>query len=460
MTGSATATLARYAQALSLDDVPPPVIQQVKRLILDHLGCALGGSRTPLALAATHVVVAGGGDVATLVGATRRAAPGPAAFANAIAANALDYDDTGETGHPGATVIPAALALAESRDRSGAELLAAILAGYEVWSRITGAIQPTWERRTRVYGNGVTQTFGAVAAAARLLGLDPEQTLCAFGLAGALAPLPHEGKFGWEEGRLSWVKDNVAWPAEGAIRAALLAERGFPATREILDGERGLSIMISSDRCDFERMVRDVGSDYEVLRVSLKPYPCCRWIHSTLDAVRELATEHRLQPDDVRRVTVRSIEAFPRWFHARRPSSLVDAQFSVPHAVAMALLDRPRAEWWHAANRTDPAVVALMDRVVLETDEAAQTEYATNRNSARIPATVVAETSRGPFQRTRRHARGGPDDPLSWSEVERKYRELSDPVLGPAQATTVVELVDKLETLDSVAVLTAALVPE
>src|SRR5207247_5197930 len=213
-----------------------PVVGAVKRLVLDHLGCALGGSRTPLARAAADVAVADRGSGATVIGTRRRAAPGPAAFANATAANALDYDDTGATGHPGATVIPAALALGEVRDRSGADVLAAVLAGYEVWSRIAGAIQPSWERRVRVYGNGVTQTFGAAVAGARLLGLDTEATLCALGLAGAFAPLPHDGKIGWEEGRISWVKDNVAWPAEGGVRAALLAERGFRATREVLDG--------------------------------------------------------------------------------------------------------------------------------------------------------------------------------------------------------------------------------
>jgi 2-methylcitrate dehydratase PrpD len=460
MAENATAALTDYALALSLADAPPAVIQQMKWLILDHVGCALGGSLTPLGLAASAVACADGGSAATVVGTRQRAGPGPAAFANAMAANALDYDDTGATGHPGATVIPAALALGEVRDRSGADVLAAVLAGYEVWSRIAGAIQPSWERRVRVYGNGVTQTFGAAVAGARLLGLDTEATLCALGLAGAFAPLPHDGKIGWEEGRISWVKDNVAWPAEGGVRAALLAERGFRATREVLDGERGLWVMAGSDRCDFDRMVRGLGTDWDGLCVSLKPYPCCRWIHSTLDAVGELRAEHGIRPTDVRRVTVRSIEAFRAWFHSRRPATMVDAEFSVPHAVAMVLLDRPRPEWWHAANRTDPAVLDLMDRVVLETDPAAQAEYATNRNSARIPATVVMETNRGAFERMRRGARGGPDDPLRWDEIERKYRELAEPVLGPARAATALELVDELETLDSVAVLTAALTRE
>jgi 2-methylcitrate dehydratase PrpD len=272
---TATASLARFTSGLSLGDVPPPVVRAVKRLVLDHLGCALGGSRTPLAQAATEVAVADGGSAATVIDTPRRAAPGPAAFANAMAANALDYDDTGATGHPGATLIPAALALAEAEGRSGAELLAAVVAGYEVWAHILAGVQPSWERRVQVYGSGVIQTFGAAAACARLLGLGPEETLWTFGLAGAFAPLPHEAKFGWDEDQLSWVKDNVAWPAEGGVRAARLAARRFRATRTILDGDRGLWRMLGSDRCDLDRMARGLGTEWELLGISLKPYPCC-----------------------------------------------------------------------------------------------------------------------------------------------------------------------------------------
>jgi 2-methylcitrate dehydratase PrpD len=216
--------------------------------------------------------------------------------------------------------------------------------------------------------------------------------------------------------------------------------------------------MIGSDRNDPDRMVRGLGTEWEVLGLSLKPYPCCRWIHSTLDALREVMAGHRLRPEDVRRVTVRSIDAFPAWFDGRRPPTLVDAQFSVPHAVAMAVLDRPRAEWWHPANRTDPAVLALMDRVVLEADPAAQAAWTTLRHSARIPVTVVVETAAGPLAHTRRHARGGPDEPLADAEVERKFRELAEPVVGIPGVRRIRELVDALETLDTVARLTGELV--
>ncbi len=455
MSSSPTAVLARYAAAASLRDVPAPALQKVKELILDHLGCALGGSRTPPARAAAGVAGPGGG--ATIVGTAMKSAPGPAAFANAMAANALDYDDTGPTGHPGATIIPAALALAETRATRGEAFLVAVLAGYEVWARIAGAIQPGWERRVQVYGNGVTQTFGAAAACGRLLQLDGEGMLCAFGLAGAFAPLPHDGKIGWDEGRVSWVKDNVAWPAEGGLRAALLADRGFLATREILDGERGLWIMAGSDRCDFDRMMLDVGTAFEVLRISLKPYPCCRWLHSTVDATRRLIAAHELQVADIRGVTVRSMAPLVDWFQIRRPATMVDAEFSVPHAVAMTLLRRPRAEWWREENRGDPEVLALMDRVAVELDPAAQAEYARNRDSARIPSTVIADTARGTFEHSRLECHGGPGDPMTWAEIEEKFRELAEPLIGERRASAVLRMVMELEALDSIGRLTEAL---
>jgi 2-methylcitrate dehydratase PrpD len=468
VSASPTAVLARYTVEASLDRVPAPVVQKVKELILDHLGCALGGSRTPLAQAAAEVARDGapnGGAMigaaasrgATIVGTPIKAAVGPAAFATATAANALDYDDTGPTGHPGATIIPAALALAETRRARGDAFLLAVLVGYEVWAHIAGAIQPGWERRVMVYGNGVTQTFGAAAAAARLLALDVERTRCALGLAGAFAPLPHDGKIGWDEARVSWIKDNVAWPAEGGLRAALLAERGVVATREILDGERGLWIMAGSDRCDFDRMTRGIGEEFDVLRISLKPYPCCRWLHSTVDALRQVIAEQRVEPHEIRRVTVRSMAPLVEWFQIRRPATMVDAEFSVPHAVAMTLLGRPRRDWWLETNRTDPGVLALMDRVAVELDPAAQAEYATHRDSARIPAAVAVETARGAFHRSRQVCHGGPDDPMTWREIEEKFREQAEPVIGERRAAAVLGMVTELEALRSLDELNASL---
>lgn len=145
------------------------------------------------------------------------------------------------------------------------------------------------------------------------------------------------------------------------------------------------------------------------------------------------------------------------WFQIHRPATMVDAEFSVPHAVAMTLLGRPRPDWWLEANRTDPDVLALMDRVTVELDEAAQAEYAQHRNSARIPATVIVETARGTFERSRELCHGGPDDPMTWREIEGKFRELADPVIGGRRAAAVLQMVTELEAVGSLDELTGAL---
>jgi 2-methylcitrate dehydratase PrpD len=123
----------------------------------------------------------------------------------------------------------------------------------------------------------------------------------------------------------------------------------------------------------------------------------------------------------------------------------------------MTLLGRPRPEWWLEANRTDPDVLALIDRVTVELDEAAQAEYAQNRNSARIPSTVAVETARGTFAHSRTLCHGGPDDPMTWQEIEEKFRELAEPVIGGRRAAAVLQMVAELEAVGSLDELTGAL---
>jgi 2-methylcitrate dehydratase PrpD len=168
-------------------------------------------------------------------------------------------------------------------------------------------------------------------------------------------------------------------------------------------------------------------------------------------------TEHAVEAPDVRRVSVRSMAPLVDWFQTRRPATMVDAQFSAPHAVAMTLLGRPRRDWWLENNRTDPAVLDLLDRVAVELDPAAQEEYATNRDSARIPSSVELETSRGTFRHARRLCHGGPDDPMTSQEIEEKFREMADPVIGARSAADVVRIVEELEALPRIGELAAVL---
>jgi 2-methylcitrate dehydratase PrpD len=198
------------------------------------------------------------------------------------------------------------------------------------------------------------------------------------------------------------------------------------------------------------RFEQGLGTEYEVLRVSFKPYPCCRWIHSTVDAIRDLVRAHPIRPDGVQTVTVRSIEPLKKWFDSPRPTSMVDAEFSVPHAVAMAVLERPRSQWWHDENRRDPTVLDFMDRVVVEIDRDAHAEFADKRDSAVVPTTVRIATARQMYEQARRACHGGPLDPMTGDEIREKYPELVTPVLTEPKALAVLETIENLDHLKAV----------
>lgn len=454
---SLTRVAAAYAAYLDLSQVPFEVQVKAKQALRDHLACAIAGSRTDLGALVRQVLTAGIDGPARLIGTSRATIPGLAAFCNATAANAMDFDDTSAPGHPGASIIPAALAAAAITPCDGRRFLTAIIAGYEVGMRVAQAIQPSWARYQQVHGIGSAQVFGAAAAAGHILGLDAEAMARAFGIAGSLAPVPHAGKFGWDERPLIWLKDNVAWPAEVGCRAALLARAGLPASRTILDGEQGFWVMAGSDR--FDPSVLQDYTGFELTRLSFKPYPCCRWLHTTLGALDELQARHTLSVEALERIRVDTIQPLVEQFMDPAPQTMVDAQFSLPHAVSMKLLGIEVAEWWKTANRTHPKVLALMRRVEGWHDLALTERYLeTGRQSGRIPSRVhVWVTGVGHLEAFVGVALGEPDNPLPESALLEKFHRLTCNSIDENARQVLLERLAGVEMLDSVEELLDAL---
>ena len=367
-----TRELADYAVQTRFENYPKDVVEKVKVLILDNMGCMLGGCQTSLGKAMLRPIRAmGGSREATLVGGGMTVPTIQAAFVNGTTANALDYDDTLlGIGHPGASIIPAALAIGEWKRSSGKDILNAILIGYDIGDRIGKAIQPSYERLQKVWGVGTWQTFCAVAAAGKALDLDLDRMLNAFGVAGATAPLPNTQKWGWdlEERPIHWVKEPTGWPCWTGTTAAVLAANGFVGNRYILDGDNGFWIMAGSDRCDFDAMSRGLGSDYEVNDIAIKPYSSCRWQHSTLDAVSVLKAQHGLRPEDIKEVTVHSFSWVKR-HEVYGPDQMVDAQFCIPYTVTMVLLGHhPGPAWYTEENLRSERIKNLSKKVRVEID--------------------------------------------------------------------------------------------
>jgi len=448
---SATRAMAEYLVGLDYAKLPPEIVSKCQELILDSLACGVRGSQTPIGLVTSDLArELGGNPDSTVLGADFKTARTTAAYVNASSINAMDYDDTGKGGHPGSSIIPAVMALGEKLGADGRSLLLACVAGYEIGTRVAMAIEPTWERYRQVHGVGTAQTFGSMAACAKLLGLDLEQTLNAFGIAGASAPVAHAGKFGWTEKSIAFVKDNVAWPAEAGLRAALLAWKGYEGCETILDGDRGYWVMAGSDQCDFDLLTDFSG--FQILGVSLKPYPCCRWIHTTLDVLGRLMKEHGFKPSEIQKLEVFTIQPVAEFFGKTRPRTFVDVEFSIPCTMALKLHGVPHSEWFEPENWNRPEVLDLAAKSTVILDEAYQRLYLDlNRQSARIPARLEVSLPGGKkLAGYSDDAWGSPTNPMDRQQRLDKVRDLVRRRLSPDSGEEFIRNVEQLDRLSDV----------
>ena len=440
----------------SLDDVDADALAHVRHLVLDSLAVTLGGTRLPQGerMVAFWDAVGGRGE-ATVPGASGRLPVLTAAYVNSYLGNLLDFDDTYSgraVGHPGTTVIPPALAVAEREGSSGREFLNAVVAGYEVSIRVGDAIMPTPERSRQVVSTATWQLFGATAAAASLLDLDADETAHALGLAGVSAPVPAVRKVGIEEDELHDLKNNYGWGSMGGVKAALLADAGFEGNRTVFDGEKGFWRMAASDAYDPSVLEEGVGTAPAALEVSFKPYSSCRWSHAALDCVGAL--EPAVTAEEVEAVTVET-------FHEATtldalPETVLDAQFSLPYVVAVHLLGHPTGyEWLTEERLSDPEVRALAERVALVEDEEFTAAY---ERSGRMGARVtVTHRDGGTETASVDSPSGSPERPIPHEEIEAKYESLVAPILGADRAAELERRVLDVESEDDVSAVAALL---
>ena len=443
---------AQYAVRASFEDYPKEVVDKAKILILDNIGCMLGGSETALGSAILDPIKSmGGREEATLVGAGMRVPAIQAAFVNGTTANALDYDDTHTyLGHPGSTIIPAALAMGEWKHASGKDVINAVLAGYDVGDRIGKAIQPTKERLQHVWGVGTWQTFGAVTAAGKILGFDLDHMLNAFGVAGATAPLPNTQKWGWdlEERPIHWVKEPTGWPAWTGTTAAVLAASGFVGNRYILDGDNGFWIMAGSDQCDFSAMTQGLGTEFDVHKVSIKPYSCCRWQHTGLDCVSELKKTYDLNPEAIKEVVIRS-NIWVKRHEVYGPKEMVDAQFCIPYTVTMVLLGyHPGPAWYTEDNLRSEKILELSKRVRVEIDPDIDKAY-WERGDLSSRVEIVTKDGKKVEQFVAIPS-GDPKNALSMDQIHDKFRNQAAYCLGEQKIEHVIQKIGDLENLSDI----------
>lgn len=449
-----TVALAEFLADAAFDALPAAAIEAATTIVLDTLGCALGAVGTPEARIAWSVTRSLSGEPrASLIGTASRTSEYLAAFANGITSHTIELDDTHRESitHVATGVVPAALAVGEARGASGRDLLAAVVLGYEASARIALAIQPShWERG--FHSAGTCNAFGAAAAAGHLLGLDRDRMTSALGLAGTQAGGLLESIF--FEGDMS-KRLNPGRAAANGVMAALLAAEGFTGPATVLEGPFGF-LRATADLPTPERITRDLGTVYEITRTSLKPYACCRYYHSAIDAYFALRAEHDVRPDDILAIESRSFERAVRTRpHRARPVSVGDAQMSLPYSLAVAIL-RGRVETADFDERRlgDPRIGALAERIRVVADPELSDLFPREAWGNKLSVTLRdgrTLTARVDLPK------GEPEFPMSPAEVDDKFHRLADPVLGLERAARVIELARQLERLPRLRALTQAL---
>ncbi len=421
--------LAAWASRIEWDHVDVAVREKIKVHVLDVFAVACAGLDTWHGRALQRAARGWGGvEESTVIGLGWRMPAATAALVNAFHTRANTFDDTHEKGptHPGSSAVAAALACAEATGASGKTFLAAVLAGYEVTTRVSAAVAP-WHYDSGFHNTGTCNTFGACAAASRAIGLDGPAAIEALGLAG-------EGAAGLRQYQRGGTRADTsmdgARAAQTGVIAAQLRLAGLPGATAILDGELGFCRVLSPER-ELERLDAGLGVDYEFMATTIKPYPSCRSTHAPIAALVKLRAQHGFAPGDVAAVT---IEAYGHSVEvANRPQlrNHSDAAASHQHCAAVALTHGAvTLADFTEENIADPRIRALAARVAVVHDPMLDADY-----PRKLPVRVrVALHDGQTFEAAADQPPGTPADPLPPEIVRAKYFSLTEPVLGRERA--------------------------
>lgn len=365
-------SLADFAVSRALQD-DRTLAGKMRIYALDTLAVTLAGTVAPSSAPVSRTILAACGKAeATVMGVGKVTSAWDAALANGAFAHALELDDDHRVAvlHPGAVVVPAALAAAEAEDASGLTFLRAMFVGYEVMCRL-GEVFRGSQFHHGVHPTALCGVFGAAAAAAVAMNLDRDGFVRALGIAGTQAC----GLTEWRADG-SWIKRlHPGRAAQSGVLAARLAREGFTGPATIFEGEGGFFRAFSfGEQIDPGCMTRDLGTEHHAFGTAIKPYPCCRFEHGAVD-LAIAANAAGIAASDIDSANVRIYGTGVLSYH-HRPKSAVDAQFNVPYAVAVALLRGKIG----LGDFTDEAilnreVLAICDRVHVREDADFSTHY-------------------------------------------------------------------------------------
>lgn len=444
-----TQEISAFAAGLRPEALPPEVMARAQALVLDLVGNIVRArgeaESTPALLAAVKALGLDKGESRVFADDSTYS-PAGAVLVNATLAHSLDFDDTHAVAvvHPGAPVIPAAITAGEMVGASGAEVLAGIVAGYEVALRLALALPAGAHYDRGFHPSATCGAFGAAAAAARVFGLDAARMESALGIAlsqcaGSLQFLANG----------AWTKRfQVGWAGMSGLAAATLAREGFKGASEAIEGKQGF-LRAYAPEPKPERVCQDLGQVWELMATGVKPYPSCRWGHAGIDAALALRAEHGFKAEEIEAVTLGISRAGMLLVgepaeRKANPQNIVDGQFSGPFVIATAL-STGQMGWDSYALLKDDGIRAMMQRVRCENDPEIEAEFPANMSGK------LTVRARGQdFVRTVIVPKGEPDNFLTEAELRAKFSGLADAVLGPERAAALADTIGRMDRLNDI----------
>ncbi|OPY65893.1 MAG: 2-methylcitrate dehydratase [Syntrophorhabdus sp. PtaU1.Bin050] len=433
-----TEDLARFVSECGSAGLPEDVVEAAKRCFLDWIGVTLAGADDPAIEILLRVVKdQGGKKQATILDYGIKTSMLQAALVNGTMAHTLDYDDAHSVvrTHPSAPLIPALLALAEHARLSGKELIAAFVAGYETTIRMGYALGKEYYNRGW-HATAVLGRLGTAAGTARLLRLGAEKTDIALGLAatqaggvrdvfGTMGKPFHSGK-----------------AAMDGLLAALLAKEGFTIPTDML-GERSGFAAVFSPEYNPEMISDELGNKYHVLQNSFKPYAACLLVHPVIDGLITLREKHHINPEAVESVRLEVAPLNMKVAGNPEPKDGTEAKFSIHFGAAIAIIRGNAGNSIFTDEAVcDPVVSRLMKRITISADSSL------GETEARI--TVALKDGTNYFKHVVA-PKGDPANPLTFAELEEKFRDLTEKKIGSRQSNGIVEMIANLEKLDDAA---------
>jgi 2-methylcitrate dehydratase PrpD len=445
---SLSGRLAAFIVSLKYGSLPPEVVFKAKHCLMDTLGAALAGSKTPEALVAKRlahklsqkkeaVLLTAGGRVGVL----------EAAMANGIMSHALELDDGNRyaQGHPGVAVIPAVLALAEKERLSGRDLIPAIVAGYEVFGRVGAGANPSHFNRG-FHTTGTCGTFAAAAAAGRLLKLSDSKMVSALGIAGSQAA----GLFAFMADGTMTKTLHAGKAAQNGILSAFLAREGFTGPAYILEDKRGF-YKAFADTFHPEKVVEGLGEKYEIMNTYVKFHASCRHSHPAVDAILDISSRTPLSPQEIEKVYVHTYTIAAKLIDGKRVTTPISGKMSLPYSAAVAILyGKVGLDEFKPKVMNDPPVKALMERINVYADPELDKMVPDHRGAR---AEIILKDGRKLTSEIL-DAKGEPENPGSGNDIYDKFRLLAATVFKREKVDALLEKIDRLEKLGDLSQLT------